>query len=251
MKKSFKRRFQISMLLMLALVILQTVLVFIILNNASRLGELVNDLQTILIIFMFIIFVIFVVMLYYLPYKLRKSLKEVEGLIEQISQGDYKIDIDFSTYDQDADSLRLILALDKMLKIIMRFDQVKADKIFEHHQRINQLINILPQGILVISTSGEVAYCNDRLRVMYPILNEVSNINEFILNDVFDSRLFNTISTALRHGKNLYDEKVKGDHSDPQATLNGSIIRDRKGFATGAVFVIDFLNDASADQDSI
>lgn len=251
MKKSFKRRFQISMLLMLALVILQTVLVFIILNNASRLGELVNDLQTILIIFMFIIFVIFVVMLYYLPYKLRKSLKEVEGLIEQISQGDYKIDIDFSTYDQDADSLRLILALDKMLKIIMRFDQVKADKIFEHHQRINQLINILPQGILVISTSGEVAYCNDRLRVMYPILNEVSNINEFILNDVFDSRLFNTISTALRHGKNLYDEKVKGDHSDPQATLNGSIIRDRKGFATGAVFVIDFLNDAPADQDSI
>lgn len=251
MKKSFKRRFQISMLLMLALVILQTVLVFITLNNASRLSELVNDLQTILIIFMFVIFVIFVVMLYYLPYKLRKSLKEVEDLIEQISQGDYKIDIDFSTYDQDADSLRLILALDKMLKIIMRFDQVKADKIFEHHQRINQLINILPQGILVISTSGEVAYCNDRLRVMYPILNEVSNINEFILNDVFDSRLFNTISTALRHGKNLYDEKVRGDHSDPQATLNGSIIRDRKGFATGAVFVIDFLNDASADQDSI
>lgn len=251
MKKSFKRRFQISMLLMLALVVLQTVLVFITLNSARTLGELVNDLQTILIIFLFVIFVVFIIMLYYLPYKLRKSLKEVEDLIEQISQGDYKIDIDFSTYDQDADSLRLILALDKMIKIIMRFDQVKADKIFEHHQRINQLINILPQGVLIVGTSGEVAYCNDRLRVMYPILNESDNINEFILNDIFDSRLFNTISLALRHGKNLYNEKVKGDANDPQAIINGSIIRDRKGFATGAVFVIDIIHDAAADQDSI
>ncbi|HPV14605.1 MAG TPA: hypothetical protein PL126_03025 [Candidatus Cloacimonadota bacterium] len=251
MKKSFKRRFQLSMLLMLALVILQTVLVFIILNSSNKLNELVNDLQTILIIFLFIIFVIFIVMLYYLPHKLRKSLKEVEDLIEQISQGDYKIDIDFTTYDQDADSLRLILALDRMLKIIMRFDQVKADKIFEHHQRINQLINILPQGVMIISTSGEVAYCNDRLRVMYPILNEVSNINEFILNDVFDSRLFNSISLALRHGKNLYNEKVRGDSPATKAILNGSIIRDRKGFATGAVFVIDFISNATADQDSI
>jgi signal transduction histidine kinase len=239
------------MLLMLALVVLQTVLVFITLNNASKLGNLVNDLQTILIIFLFVIFVVFIIMLYYLPYKLRKSLKEVEDLIEQISQGDYKIDIDFSTYDQDADSLRLILALDKMIKIIMRFDQVKADKIFEHHQRINQLINILPQGVLIVGTSGEVAYCNDRLRVMYPILNESDNINEFILNDIFDSRLFNTISLALRHGKNLYNEKVKGDANDPQAIINGSIIRDRKGFATGAVFVIDIIHDAAADQDSI
>ncbi|MGI6197654.1 MAG: hypothetical protein ACOYIS_00820 [Candidatus Cloacimonadaceae bacterium] len=251
MKKSFKRRFQISMLLMLALVVLQTVLLFITLNNASKLGDLVNDLQTILIIFLFVIFVIFIVMLYYLPFKLRKSLKEVEDLIEQISQGDYQIDIDFTTYDQDADSLRLILALDRMLKIIMRFDQVKADKIFEHHQRINQLINILPQGVMIVSTSGEIAYCNDRLRVLYPILNESDNINEFILNDIFDSRLFNTISLALRHGKNLYNENIKGDSTDRRAILNGSIIRDRKGFATGAVFVIDFINNAAADQDSV
>lgn len=239
------------MLLLLALVLLQTVLIFVTLNSASKLNDLVNDLQTILIIFLFVIFVFFIVIVYYLPFKLRKALSEVEALIDQISQGNYQIDIDFSTYDQDADSLRLILALDKMLKIIMRFDQVKADKIFEHHQRINQLINILAQGVLIVSTSGEVAYCNDRLRGIYPIINESSNINEFILNNIFDSRLFNTISVVLRQGKNLYNETVKGDSADKAAILNGSIIRNRKGFATGAVFVITFINDEPTNQDNI
>jgi hypothetical protein len=38
------------------------------------------------------------------------------------------------------------MALQKMLNILMRFDMVKADKIYEHHQRITQMINILPSA---------------------------------------------------------------------------------------------------------
>ncbi len=58
-----------------------------------------------------------------------------------------RLDIDSSIYDQDKDFQELIYALDKMPKFIIRFDQVKADKIFEHHQSIQLLINLLPQSI--------------------------------------------------------------------------------------------------------
>ncbi len=251
MKRSFKRRFQALILLLLGIIILQAALIFFTLNQSENLDTMVNDLQTILIIFIFVIFVYIIVLIYYLPFKLRKSFLEVEALIDQISQGDYQIDVDFSAYDQDADILKLIYALDRMIKIIVRFDQAKADKIYEHHQRINQLINIVPQGVIILSTGGEVSYCNDRLREIYPIINESSNINEYLFNNVFDSRLFNTIGMAIRHGQNLYNQKIKGDPSDRKAVLDGSIIRNRKGFAIGAVFVISFLNNATTDQDSI
>jgi len=239
------------LIILLGIILLQSGLIFFTLSQATDLTDLVSDVQSIMIIFFFVLFVYMIVIYNYVPFRLRKAFREIGLLIEEISHGNYQIDIDSSIYDQDTDIQELILSLQKMLNILMRFDMVKADKIFEHHQRITQLINIIPHGILIGSVNGDVVYCNDKLREAYPSITEMVNLNELIFTNPFDSRLFHAISESMRYGNNLYNELVSDEKSDRGATINGSIIRNRKGVATGAVFLIQYSENASAHQDQI
>lgn len=251
MKRSFKRRYHTLLMILLGIVLLQSVLIFFTLSKTSSLKEMVGEIQTLLIIFFFIIFVYVIIIYNYIPYRNRRAYREIGRLIEEISQGNYQIDIDSTLYDQDGDVQELILSLQKMLNIIMRFDIVKADKIYEHHQRIYQLINILPQGILILSISGDVIYCNDRVRIHYDFITEGINLNETIFPNPFDSRVFSAISHSLRHGTNLYGELIQDDKSGRRVIIDASIIRNRKGQASGSVFAIEFTGNAPKDQDHL
>ncbi len=196
-----------------------------------------------MIIFVFIIFVYIVILYNYIPFRLHKAIREVEQLIEEISNGNYQIDIDSSIYDQDKDFQELIYALDKMLGIIIRFDQAKADKIFEHHQRIQLLINLLPQSILITGANGDVVYCNEPLRKRFPMISETVNLNELIWKNDYHNRIFSVILDSLRYGNNIYDIIVEDVVYLGKVKINGSIVRNRKGLSTGAVYVLEFYDN--------
>jgi len=195
------------------------------------------------IIFVFIIFVYIVILYNYIPYRLHKAILEVEKLIEEISTGNYQIDIDSSIYDQDKDFQELIYALDKMLGIIARFDQAKADKIFEHHQRLQLLINLLPQSVLITGANGDVVYCNEPLRKRFPMISETVNLNELIWKNDYHNRIFSVILDSLRYGNNIYDVIVEDVVYLDKVRINGSIVRNRKGLSTGAVYVLEFYDN--------
>jgi len=174
---------------------------------------------------------------------LHKAILEVEKLIEEISTGNYQIDIDSSIYDQDKDFQELIYALDKMLGIIARFDQAKADKIFEHHQRLQLLINLLPQSVLITGANGDVVYCNEPLRKRFPMISETVNLNELIWKNDYHNRIFSVILDSLRYGNNIYDVIVEDVVYLDKVRINGSIVRNRKGLSTGAVYVLEFYDN--------
>ncbi len=251
MKKSFKQRYHLLIIVLFAIIVLESILLLVSLASARNLAGLVSDMQSIIIIFVFAIFVCLIVMYNYIPFRMHKALKEVRDKIGEISQGNYYLDFDASLYDQDKDIQELIHALQKMLAIIIRFDTAKADKIFEHHQRINQLISMLKQAILITSINGDVIYCNDVFRRAYPSISEMSNLNELIFKDDFNRNLFDTILAALRYGNNLSEIVVRDPVGNRALNIEGTIIRNRKGVGTGAVFVLDKVLEQTKDQSNL
>ncbi len=240
MKRSLKSKYHLFISIMFILVALQSVSLIIAVSQAKNLMGLASDIQSIVIIFLFGIFVYFVFLYNYIPFKLHKAINEVEKLVEQISNGSYQIDIDSSVYDQDKDIQQLIFALEKMLNIVSRFDQVKADKIFEHHQRIQLLINLINQSVLITGANGDVVYCNERFRKRFPLIAETMNIGEVIWKDDYHVRIFSVISNALRYGNNISNVVVDNLVYLDKVSISGSIVRSRKGVSTGAVFVMNF-----------
>jgi signal transduction histidine kinase len=229
--------------ILFGIIVLQTIALLFSVARAQDLLTLANDIHSLVIIFVFIIFVYIVILYNYIPYRLHKAIQEVEKLIEEISTGNYQIDIDSSIYDQDKDFQELIYALDKMLGIIARFDQAKADKIFEHHQRLQLLINLLPQSVLITGANGDVVYCNEPLRKRFPMISETVNLNELIWKNDYHNRIFSVILDSLRYGNNIYDVIVEDVVYLDKVRINGSIVRNRKGLSTGAVYVLEFYDN--------
>ena len=243
MKRSFKTRYHIMIAILFGIIVLQTLTMLFSVDQAKDLTTLASEIHSIVIILVFIIFVYIVILYNYIPYRLHKAILEVEKLIEEISTGNYQIDIDSSIYDQDKDFQELIYALDKMLGIIARFDQAKADKIFEHHQRLQLLINLLPQSVLITGANGDVVYCNEPLRKRFPMISETVNLNELIWKNDYHNRIFSVILDSLRYGNNIYDVIVEDVVYLDKVRINGSIVRNRKGLSTGAVYVLEFYDN--------
>jgi len=243
MKRSLKAKYHTMIAILFGIIVLQTVILFFAVAQATDLTTLASDIHSIVIIFVFIIFVYIVVLYNYIPYRLHKAIHSVQQLVEEISSGNYQIDIDSSIYDQDKDFQDLIFALEKMLGIITRFDQAKADKVFEHHQRIQFLINLLPQSILIASSNGDVVYCNEPLRKRFPMISETVNLNELIWKNDYHNRIFSVILDSLRYGNNIYDIIVEDVVYLGKVKINGSIVRNRKGLSTGAVYVLEFYDN--------
>ncbi|MEF3694545.1 MAG: hypothetical protein V3576_04270 [Candidatus Cloacimonadota bacterium] len=251
MKKSFKQRYHMLIIILFSIIVLEAILLLVSLNSARNLASLVTDMQSIIIIFVFAIFVYLIVMYNYIPFRMHKALKEVREKIDEISQGNYYLDFDASLYDQDRDIQELIHALQKMLSIIIRFDTAKADKIFEHHQRISQLLSMMKQSILITSINGDVIYCNEVFRKSYPSISEMSNLNELIFKEEFNRNLFDTILAALRYGNNLSEIIIRDPAGSRAVQIEGTIIRNRKGVGTGAVFVLDKVIEQTKDQSNL
>jgi PAS domain-containing protein len=120
---------------------------------------------------------------------------------------------------------------------------VKADKIYEHHQRLNQLINLLSEIVLIVTVNGDIVYINEVFRKRFPTITDTGNLNEVIQKDDFNARIFDMINKSLRFGDNIYDETVQIEGSSQTALIKGSVIRNRKGVASGGVYTVEIIGE--------
>lgn len=251
MKHSFKSKYHVLIVILFAMVVIQSIILLYSLDQANSLRQLKTDMQSTIIIFMFIIFIYMIVIYNYIPFRLARALKEIRSLIDDISDGNYDLDIDPSIYDEDSMIRALVLSLKKMLTIIARFDQLKADKIYEHNQRIQLLLNLVPQMAIILSANADAIYINDTFREHFDTIAENVNLNEVIIKDDFISKVLSVMTDALRNGNNIYEAKVQDTESGRTMILNGSIVRTRKGTPGGAVFLMQLHSNDSAHKDTV
>ncbi len=246
MKRSYKSSVQSVVLFLLVIVIIQSALLLLVANEATPTTR--NSIQSIVITFFFIIFICLVFAFYYVPFKIHRAIKELQSLIAEISDGNYNKAIDPLLYDADQEIQRLVASLQKLLTILNKFDIVKSTKIFEQNQRILQLINLLPQGIIILTLSGDLVYCNDVMRRKFNWIQDGINLNEVMFKDLFENKLFDVVITSLRNGNNLYNHAFKDLPMEQATSVNGSIIRDRNGNPIGGVYVIELSKHVTKVQ---
>ncbi|NLN84741.1 MAG: hypothetical protein GX135_01385 [Candidatus Cloacimonetes bacterium] len=249
MKKSIVGRYHLFWAVLMGLILLQSAVLFAITLRGREFDSLVNDLQTALILSVLVIFIYSVVIYNIVPLMLKKNLRRTEKLISEITHGNYDVDLDAEIKElgSDREIIGLLEGLKQMLRSIHGFDQAKENKIYEHDQRIKQLINLLPQGVIIALNNGDISYCNDTLRRRYPSLVECLNIRDLRLKDEFDQRVFSKLMESLNHGDNLYDQRIPSSDYHKLTILNGAIVRNAAGDSIGGVYTLSFSEHAKQD----
>jgi signal transduction histidine kinase len=238
MKKTLRSKYQFLLLIFFAIFILESALILIAFHSEYNLVQIKGSVQSIIILFMLVQFIFFVTIYYYIPYQYDHALKEIYRLIHEISEGRYQIDLEIKTQNQSEEISDLMAALQKMMNIIIRFDSLKADKIYEHHQRIQTLIKMIPQGCMIVSVIGEIAYMNDFVKDKFPTLSENMNILETMLPDYIEDGLKLIIIDSIKTGNNIHNKHLEIKSADNAYKISSGIIRNRKGHTTGAIFIL-------------
>lgn len=239
MKRSVKSRYHVLLVILFALIVIESVLLLYSIDKSHNIESFRGDVQSIIIVFLFMIFVYMIVIYNYIPFKYHKAIKDVQNLVDEISEGKYSLEIDPSLYELDPEIQEILGSLNKMLAIILRFDSLKADKIYEHHQRLHLLINMLPQGIVVLTSYADVIYCNEVFRKLFTQISENMNLKEVIFKNEVQAAIVDTIIESLRDGRNMANQQFKEKKSGHTLSVSGSLVRDRKGISTGGVYVIN------------
>jgi hypothetical protein len=100
---------------------------------------------------------------------------------------------------------------------------------------------------MIVNINGDLVYINDVFRKRFPHISDVGNLNEVIMKDDFDNQIFTMITESLRFGNNIYDESVNSKGSAKIALIKGSIIRNRKGGASGGVYTVEIVGEPTED----
>ncbi len=238
MKPSLKNKYQFLLFIFFAVFILESVLIILTILRPSPVQQLKLDIQSIVIFFMFVQFIYFVIMFYYIPYKYEQAYREVHQIINEIAEGKYQIDFDLKSYHQASEIQSLIKAMQRMMEIIVRFDNLKSEKVYEHHQRLQLLVNMLPQGCIIMSAIGEIVYCSNYIKDTFPALTESLNVLETLLPDYLEESLKPLITHCIKAGNNLHDMEFEIASQNKKYLLNSSLVHNRKGQISGAIFII-------------
>lgn len=238
MKKSLHSRYQILLIGFFALYVVESILIFLAVLQSDNPAKLASDTHSLLILFMFVQFVYFIILFYFIPYQYNRAFREIHQLFREISEGKYQIDLDAKSYHQDEEVVALMADLQKMMGIISRFDNLKGDKIHEQHQRMQMLLDMLPQGCLILNITGEIIYVNELIRKYFPALTENLNIIETFLPEEIEAELKPLFLETFKTGSNLHNKKVTISSLATTFNVNSNVVHNRKGQPTGAIFLI-------------
>ncbi|HOD17251.1 MAG TPA: hypothetical protein PKJ14_01210 [Candidatus Cloacimonadota bacterium] len=237
MKKSLQSHFRLLLFFFFLVSILESVLIFLAVRQTDNPQKLVSDTHLLVLLFLFIQFVFFVILYYYIPYQYSRAFEELKKIMKEISEGKYQFDLENRTAHQAREIADLMSALQDMMNVINRFDSLKTEKISEQHIRTQQLINMLPQGCLIMNITGEILYVNRVAAKFFPELTENLNILETYLTQTVETEFKPLLINSIKSGENLHNRKLGISELGITLNINSSIVKNRKNQPTGVIFL--------------
>jgi signal transduction histidine kinase len=241
MKLSFSGKIRFMVILMFVLALVQGLVILQLIGNDDI--ELIkSDIQNTIYITLFLQFVILLIMIFYIPVFLHKSFSEIHNVLKEISNGIYNIETntDRESTGLDKEIFAVMLSIKSMLRSIRKFDDLKKDKIVEHHNRIVSLLNLTDDGFMILDIKGNIIYINDIVTEAFPAIGEKKNM----IDSNFPPEIENHIK---KYVMNILKTKTKSEQTGfffPKLKrhigLNSAIIRDSAGTAQG--IIISFKN---------
>jgi len=237
MKLSFTAKIRLIILLIIVLSLLQSVIILsLIPENFDRR----IDLQNTIYIASFIQIVFAIIIFSYIPLFLQKAFTEMHQILKDLSQGIYNLDLDLAEYEKTSDKefFAMISVMIETVKSIAKFDSLKKDKIVEHHNRIQAILNLTQDGFFVFDNKGSIVYANDVLLDVFPSFQEKNSIVDSNFNPEIENNIKKYALSVIKHGSKQPTQKNFFPSLKKHITLSSAIVRNSSGNVCGAVIAL-------------
>lgn len=247
MKISFTARIRTILLVLFAISLVQGLIILNLIFSESSYHSLVIDIQNTIIITFFLQFIVVIALFYYLPVFLHRAFSDIHAILKDITKGIYTIEIDLDDYKQRTgkEFYAVIMTLKEMLKSIRTFDQLKKEKIIEHHSRIISILNLTENGFLILDMKGNIVFINDTVTDIFKTLSENINMLETNFPPDVENNLKKYVVELIKHETKLEPRQFFLPSLKKHLGLNSAIVRGPAGEATGVIVSISNLKKKS------
>lgn len=243
MKKSFTAKIRFIIILLFLISLIQGFIILQIVDYAENMERVKMDIINTIFITFFLQFVLVIILFFYIPVFLRKAFSDIHQILKDITLGVYSIDIDEANLkaNTDREFYEVIESIQTALESILKFDNLKKDKIIEHHNRILALLKLTTDGFIILDINGNIIYLNDPVSEHYPALSEKANIIDSnfppeIEKHIKDYCLSVLNSKSKKPTKKFYSASLKW-----HIRMNSAIVRGLSGAPKGAVVSFENL----------
>jgi signal transduction histidine kinase len=251
MKSSFTGKIRIFLILLFLISMVQAGIILHLINNFNSIFDLKIDIQNTLFITVFIQFLIVIITIFYLPVFLHKAFSEIHNILKDISQGIYNIDIDLEYFKKTTDKefYSIIIAIKDMLRSVLNFDRLKKEKIVEHHNRIQALLNLTEDGFMALDMRGNIIYINDKVIESFPAINDRSNMIDTNFPPEIENNIKKYIVNILKSKTKQQPQQYFMPSMKRHLMLNSAIVRDSNGQPVGVVIAFTNLTRKKKDNE--
>ncbi|MCK4956226.1 MAG: hypothetical protein KAS49_01230, partial [Candidatus Cloacimonetes bacterium] len=148
----------------------------------------------------------------------------------------------------DKEFFTVIFSLKEMIKSIVKFDKLKKDKIVEHHNRIQAILNLTEDGFLIIDNMGKIIYSNDVILETFPSMQEKTNIIDSNFPPEIENNIKKYAILVIKSGSKQVSQNNFFPTLKKHITLKSAIVRDSTGEICGAVIALTNLPKLSEDK---
>ncbi|HPM01682.1 MAG TPA: hypothetical protein PK816_05930 [Candidatus Cloacimonadota bacterium] len=177
---------------------------------------------------------------------IHKSLAAVRFLIQEISKGNYNVQVDIPC-DTDPEIQNVMGSLDYMQEVILHYDNLKKEKIVENRNRIIKMLNLSIDGFIILNIKGQIIYISDVIKKYFKYLEENTDIvNTHFQADVELSIKKYILQIIKTHSKidpqTYYISSLK-----KHIFVKGNLVRDSRGIPIGIVICVNNLESGDKD----
>lgn len=240
MKLSFTGKIRMIILIMMIITVLQGIILLQMIpqNAANKI-----DIQNTIYIISFVQIIFAIIIISYIPTFLQRAFNEIHRVMKDLTQGIYHIDIDLDDYEKRADKefLAIFSSIVEMVKSVAKFDALKKDKIVEHHNRIQAILNLSEAGFMVIDNKGQIVYTNDKVLATFPSMNEKNSIIDSNFAPEIENNLKKYALQVIKSGSKQPNQNSFFPSLKKHITLSSAMVRNSSGSICGAVIALTNL----------
>jgi len=241
--RSFYRSSILALVFILVLLVIETVALYLQFNSGNLLDKIVNDSTNIILSFLIIYVIAFISIMIYHPLKMKKSVKKLQHIFDELRGGNYQYDITNANDTIEKEFTPLLESIARVLQNIIKFDKLKEAKIFTQHSRITGLLSLMAEGAFVVDNTGEIIYINKVASSNYKFLAEDINILDTVLNNAFENSVKKYIKKVIDNQMRSEPKNLLNPDTGKEFTIKSVLYKNHSGVIQGAVFVLSGIKE--------
>ncbi len=178
------------------------------LEKDKQLKSVIGETRRYMLWALIITFLTTIVISLVIPAKISLPFKKINDAVRELQDCNFDVSI---YYNQDDEIGELAKELNKMIRNMKIFEELREDRISVEHRKFDILANMIKRNVLIANARGELIYLNNQ---MYKILNidSESVLNKNMEDTLIPASIKDAYELALKRRSKIENIEIHIDH---------------------------------------